>query len=53
MSSSTIQEDKKNDIEQIKRNNLDIIAQYNQTKKRYSLFFEKAIEIEHELSEHK
>jgi hypothetical protein len=47
------QEDKKSEIDQIKKSNLDIISQYNQAKKKYSLFFEKAIEIEHELSEHK
>ena len=47
------QEDKILEIEQIKKNNLDIISQYNQAKKKYSIFFEKAIEIEHELSEHK
>ena len=47
------QEDKKSEIDQIKKSNLDILSQYNQAKKKYSLFFEKAIEIEHELSEHK
>ena len=46
-------EDKKIEIEQIKKKNIDIIEQYNEAKKKYSLFFEKAIEIEHELSEHK
>ena len=51
--STNIPEDKKLEIEQIKRDNLDILSQYNQAKKRYSLFFEKAIEIEHELAEHK
>ena len=44
---------KKAEIDQIKKNNLDIVTQYNQAKKKYSIFFEKAIEIEHELSEHK
>ena len=51
--SSINQEDKKTEIEQIMKKNIDIVAQYNQAKKKYSLFFEKAIEIEHELSEHK
>ena len=53
MSSPNNQEDKKLEIEQIKKRNIDIISQYDQAKKKYSLFFEKAIEIEHELSEHK
>ena len=47
------QDDKKAEIEQIKIKNLDIIYQYNQAKKKYSLFFEKAVEIEHKLTEHK
>ena len=51
--SSNILEEKKNEIEEIKKKNMDILTQYNQAKKKYSLFFEKAIEIEHELSEHK
>jgi len=51
--SSTNKEDIKLEIDQIKKQNMDIISQYNQAKKKYSLFFEKAIEIEHELSEHK
>jgi len=51
--SSSIHSQKKAEIEQIRKNNLDIITQYNQAKKKYSIFFEKAIEIEHELSEHK
>ena len=51
--SSTIHSQKKAEIEQIRKNNLDIITQYNQAKKKYSIFFEKAIEIEQELSEHK
>ena len=46
MSSNNL-EDKKLEIEQIKKDNLDILTQYNQAKKKYSLFFEKAIEIEH------
>ena len=52
MSSNNL-EDKKLEIEQIKKDNLDILSQYNQVKKKYSLFFDKAIEIEHELAEHK
>lgn len=36
-----------------KLQNQEIIAQYNSAKQKYSLFFQKAIEIEHELSEHK
>ena len=36
-----------------KLTNQDIINQYNQTRQKYSLFFEKAVEIEQELSEHK
>jgi hypothetical protein len=51
--STTKQEERKIEIEQMKKKNLDIIAQYNQAKKKYSLFFEKAVEIEHELAEHK
>ena len=51
--SSHIYSQKKSEIAQIKKDNLDIITQYNQAKKKYSIFFEKAIEIEHELSEHK
>ena len=33
------QEDKKSEIDQIKKSNLDILSQYNQAKKKYSLFF--------------
>ena len=51
--SSNIEEDKIVEFEQIKKKNLDLLVQYNQAKKKYSLFFEKAIEIEHELAEHK
>ena len=51
--SSNIYSQKKAEIAQIKKDNLDIITQYNQAKKKYSIFFEKAIEIEHELTEHK
>ena len=51
--STDIRYQKKAEIEQIKKSNLDIITQYNQAKKKYSIFFEKAIEIEQELSEHK
>ena len=52
MSSSNFSQ-KKAEIDQIKKDNLDIVTQYNQAKKKYSIVFEKAIEIEHELSEHK
>ncbi len=48
--STTKQEDIKLEI---RKKNMDIISQYNQAKKKYSLFFEKAVEIEHELAEHK
>ena len=41
MSSPNNQEDKKLEIEQIKKRNIDIISQYNQAKKKYSLFFRK------------
>ena len=51
--STTTQEEKKLEIEQIKKKNIDIISQYNQAKKKYALFFEKAVEIEHELAEYK
>ena len=51
--SSIDPETKKNEIDQIRKKNIDIIAQYNQAKKKYALFFEKVIEIEHELAEHK
>jgi hypothetical protein len=51
--SSNIYAQKKAEIDEIKKNNLDIATQYNQAKKKYSIFFEKAIEIEHELSEYK
>ena len=51
--SSNINAQKKAEIDEIKKNNLGIITQYTQVKKKYSIFFEKAIEIEHELSEHK
>ena len=50
---STNKEIIKLEIDQIKKQNMDIISQYNQAKKKYSIFFEKAIEIENELSEHK
>ena len=46
-------EEKNSSLEEIKKKNLDILTQYNQAKKKYSLFFEKAIEIENELAEHK
>ena len=48
--STTKQEDLKLEI---RKKNMDIVSQYNQAKKKYSLFFEKAVEIEHELAEHK
>ena len=48
--STTKQEDIKLEI---RKKNMDIISQYYQAKKKYSLFFEKAVEIEHELAEHK
>jgi len=51
--SSNLHSQKKAEIERIKKDNLDIITQYTQAKKKYSIFFEKAIEIEQELSEHK
>ena len=51
--SSNLHSQKKAEIEQIKKDNLDIITQYTQAKKKYSIFFEKAIEIEQELSEPK
>ena len=51
--SSNLHSQKKAEIEQIKKDNLDIITQYTQAKKKYSIFFEKAIEIEQELFEHK
>ncbi len=51
--STDLRSQKRAEIEQIKKDNLDIITQYNQAKKKYSIFFEKAIEIEQELSEHK
>ena len=51
--SSNIYAQKKAEIDEIKKNNLDIATQYNQANKKYSIFFEKAIEIEHELSEYK
>ena len=51
--SSTNKEDIKLEIDHIKKQNTDIISQYHQAKKKYTLFFEQAIEIEHELSEHK
>ena len=51
--STANQEAKKLEIDQIKKKNIDIISQYNQAKKKYALFFEKAIEIENELAEHK
>jgi hypothetical protein len=33
--------------------NAEIIKGYNDTKQKYSLFFQKALEIEQELVEHK
>jgi hypothetical protein len=51
--STITEEEKKLELERTKKNNIDIITQYNQAKKKYSLFFEKAIEIEQELAEHK
>ena len=51
--STDLRSQKRAEIEQIKKDNLDIINQNKKTKKKYSIFFEKAIEIEQELSEHK
>ena len=51
--STDLRSQKRAEIEQIKKDNLDIITQYNQAKKKYSIFFEKTIEIEQELSERK
>lgn len=34
-------------------NNNQIIAKYNEIKQKYTLFFQKAIELEDELREHK
>ncbi len=34
-------------------NNQQIIAKYNDVKQKYTLFFQKAIELEDELREHK
>ena len=53
MSNSIIEEDKKYgmDKDQIKRRN--IISQFIQAMKTYSIFFEKAIEIDNKLSEYK
>ena len=33
--------------------NKEIIQKYNETKQKYTLFFQKALEIEQELVEHK
>ena len=39
--STTTQEEKKLEIEQIKKKNIDIISQYNQAKKKICTFFRK------------
>lgn len=36
-----------------KLTNNEIITQYNQAKSKYTLFFQKSIELEQELNEHK
>jgi hypothetical protein len=33
--------------------NTDIISRYNEIKQRYTIFFQKALELEEELREHK
>ena len=53
MSKSKIQEEKKYimDMDQIKRRN--ILSQYMHAMETYSIFFEKAIEMDNKLSEYK
>ena len=45
-----MEELKKEEPQQKKLSNQEIIAQYNKAQRQYSLFFQKTIEIEDELS---